>query len=269
MMTRLCLLTLMLVGIGCSTSATGPDQAVPTETSMPTSDETHEAPVTVLFVLTSHTELGDTGRPTGYFLSEVSHPWKALVDAGYVVDFMSPRGGPVEMDPKSRDFDDPINLEFWENAEVQKHLEATKAPEDIDPSAYGAIYFAGGHGAMWDMADNEALNQLTATIWEAGGAVSAVCHGPAALVNVTLSNGEYLVAGKKVAAFTDDEERAVELEDVVPFLLASTLVERGALHVPAENFQENVVVDGRLITGQNPASSKALGQALVEHLQRQ
>jgi putative intracellular protease/amidase len=128
------------------------------------------------------------------------------------------------------------------------------------------VFFAGGHGTMWDFADSPAVQKVIREIWEAGGIVSAVCHGPAALVNARLSDGSYLVAGKKLAAFTDDEEAEVKYTKVVPYLLATTLKERGALHQPAPNWTENVVTDGRLITGQNPASAHGVGTAVVASL---
>ncbi|CAD6558123.1 Protein/nucleic acid deglycase HchA [Paraburkholderia kirstenboschensis] len=119
---------------------------------------------------------------------------------------------------------------------------------------------------MWDFADSQAVQKVIREIWEAGGVVSAVCHGPAALVNATLSDGSYLIAGKKVASFTDEEEAEVKYTTVVPYLLASTLKQGGALHQPAPNWTEKVVVDGRLVTGQNPASARGVGQAVVDQL---
>ncbi|HEU4537166.1 MAG TPA: type 1 glutamine amidotransferase domain-containing protein, partial [Polyangiaceae bacterium] len=136
-------------------------------------------------------------------------------------------------------------------------------PDQVDPAAYDAVFYAGGHGTMWDFPDDAALARIAAAVYERGGVVAAVCHGPAGLVNVKLSSGEWLVAGREVAAFTNDEERAVGLAEVVPFLLADRLVERGARHRPAPNFQANVVVSGRLVTGQNPASARGVGDAIV------
>ena len=191
-----------------------------------TNPSTIDAP-RVLIAITSHNRLGETGRETGYYLSEVSHPWHALTEAGYAVEFVSPQGGEAPMDPGSRKADDPVNAAFLESDDFEK-LSRTLRPADVNPSDYVAIWYAGGHGTMWDFADDGALADVAASIYEAGGAVGAVCHGPAALVNVRLSDGSYLVSGKRVAAFTDDEERAVGLADEVPFLLASTLAERGS-----------------------------------------
>jgi putative intracellular protease/amidase len=189
-----------------------------------------------------------------------------VTEAGFTVEFVSPKGGKVEMDPKSHNLEDPINSAFLADPRNVQALENTKAPGDIRPSDYSAIYFAGGHGAMWDFAGNQVLADVASTIWQAGGVVAAVCHGPAGLVDITLPDGSYLVAGKRVAAFTNEEEAAVELTEVMPFLLATKLEERGAIHVPGPNFQEQVVVDDRLVTGQNPASAQAAGTAIVELL---
>ena len=218
----------------------------------------------ILIALTSHDQLGTTGKKTGAYLSEISHVYWTLADAGLEVDFVSPKGGHVPLDGIDRK--DADNARFLDDAAVMARITQTLRPDDVDPSRYAAIYYAGGHGTMWDFPDDARLAQIAARIYEAGGVVSAVCHGPSALVNIKLSSGRYLVASKDVAAFTDDEERAVQLTDVVPFLLASKLVERGARHIPAPNFAANVVVSERLITGQNPASARGVGQALVAQI---
>lgn len=220
----------------------------------------------VLFVVTNHGQLGDTGKETGYFLREVAYPHKALTEAGYQVDFVSPKGGATPMDPISKDLDDEVNKAFVENEALMTTLQDTLTPETIDPSNYVAIFYAGGHGTMWDLPDCEALARIAVAIYEEGGAIGAVCHGPAGLVNMKLSDGSYLVAGKRVASFTDEEEQAVGLENVMPFLLASELKKRGAIHTKAGNFKPHVEVDGRLVTGQNPPSAKGAGEALVQVL---
>lgn len=219
-----------------------------------------------LIVVTSHDQLG-TLRKTGYYLPEVAHPYLVLHDAGYDLDVVSPKGGNAPMDPGSLDLDDPDNRRFWETPEMRAKVENTLRPEDVDPADYDAIVFAGGHGVMWDFPDDTGLQRLGTAIYEDGGVVAAVCHGPAALVNMKLSDGSYLVAGKTVAAFTDEEEEAAELTGVVPFLLASTLISRGANHVKAANFQPKVASDQRLVTGQNPASAKRLGEEVLAALE--
>lgn len=218
----------------------------------------------VLFVLSGHSTKGSTGQPTGWYLSEASHPWRALHEQGIEVDFMSPLGGKPPVD--GFDLKDPANKEFWENKEVQKKLENTLTPEQVNFENYEAIHFVGGHGAMWDFPNNESIAKIAADIYENNGIVSAVCHGPAGLVNIKLSDGSYLLNGKTVAGFTNAEEKEVGLTEVVPFLLADKLTERGARHIPAENWSNNVQVDGRLITGQNPQSAATVGEKLAEQL---
>ena len=220
----------------------------------------------ILFVLTNHALMGNTGESTGYHLAEAARPYNLLQDAGYEIDFASPAGGKPPVD--HFDLEDKDNLRFWEDKEVQGKLSATKTPEMVNPANYAAIYFAGGHGTMWDFPHNLALQELTAKIYESGGVVAAICHGPAALVNVKLSDGSYLVDGKKVNSFTDEEERLAQKENVVPFLLESSLRNRGARFQNAEPGECCVIVDDRLITGQNPASAKAIGQKIDEVLSR-
>lgn len=218
----------------------------------------------ILFALTSHDRKGDTGQPTGFYAPEAAHPWAPLREAGYRIDFVSPKGGRAPMEGGG--LDDAVLRAFLADPEVLAKLAATARPEAIDPADYAAILFVGGHGTMWDFPDDAGLARIAAAIHEAGGVVGAVCHGPAALVNLKLADGRYLVAGKRVAAFTDDEERAAGLAEVVPFLLAGTLAQRGATHVPAPNWQANVIVDGRLVTGQNPASAAGVGREMARLL---
>lgn len=216
----------------------------------------------VLIVLTSHSDLGGTGRRTGFYVSEAAEPWTALTDAGFEVDLASVTGGEPPRD--GEDLENPVQRRFLE-AEADR-LTTTPALSDVDPSAYDAVFFAGGHGTMWDFPETPDITRVTRAIWENGGHVAAVCHGPAALVGVTLSDGSHLVSGKRLAAFTNDEETAVGLTDVVPFLLSDALTARGSTHVPAPPFTANTVVDGRLITGQNPASAAGVAEALVKAL---
>lgn len=218
----------------------------------------------VLIVLTSHAMLGSTGTPTGYYLSEVSHPYHELNKVGISVDIASIKGGKAPVDPKSLDLDDPINKEFWENPKTKNKIENTLKISEVKSSDYQGILFSGGHGTMWDFRGNEDVQKLIKELYENDGAVAAVCHGPAALVDVKLSNGEPLVKGKKVAGFTNAEEKKVELETVVPFMLESMLRENGAEFVEGGLFEENVQVDQRLVTGQNPASAKKVGSELAK-----
>jgi putative intracellular protease/amidase len=219
----------------------------------------------ILIALTSHDELGTTGRATGYYLSEVAHPWRVFTDAGYTVDLVSVRGGEAPRDP-GVDLDDPVQREFLADPRTSAQLRDTPSPERVDPDRYDAILFAGGHGTMWDFPDSAGLARLARHVYERGGVVAAVCHGPAALVNLTMSDGTYLVDGRRVAAFTDEEESAVGLDAVVPFSLQARLIERGADHVRAPKFTAQVVRDGRLVTGQNPASATGVAEQTLAAL---
>jgi putative intracellular protease/amidase len=218
----------------------------------------------ILCVVTSHPIRGDSGEPTGFAMVELTHPLEVFEKAGIPVEIASIRGGHPPID--FFDLSDPVNDHYWKDKTFRDALAHSLVLSDLDPSRYSAVFFAGGHGTMWDFADSPAVQEVIREIWEAGGVVSAVCHGPAALVNAKLSDGSYLVAGKKLASFTDEEEAEVKYTKVVPYLLATTLKERGALHQPAPNWTENVVEDGRLITGQNPASAHGVGIAVVASL---
>lgn len=220
----------------------------------------------VLLVMTSNGVRGKAGTPTGFWLSELTHAMAKIDDAGISFELASIQGGKPPVDPDSVDVNDATNARYWNTPTFQEALSQTKRLGDVDSSRYSAIFFAGGHGTMWDFPESEAVRRVVREIWEAGGVVSAVCHGPAALVNVRLGDGSYLVAGKRVAAFTDEEEAEVKATEIVPFLLASTLVARGALHQRAANWQANVVVDDRLVTGQNPSSAAGVGAGVRDAL---
>jgi len=220
----------------------------------------------ILFVVTSHDTKGSTGQPTGFYLDEAAHPWAVLHDAGYEIDFVSPKGGKAPVD--GFDLKDPVNKRFWEDSTYRPKIENTLRPDEVKPEDYMAIHFVGGHGAMWDLPQNDALAQIAARIYEQQGIVSAVCHGPAGLVNIKLSNGKYLVEGKKVNGFTNEEEIAVGLDKVVPFLLEDKLKERGAHFEKSGLWQSHVVADQRLVTGQNPASAHAVGEKMLNEIQK-
>lgn len=219
----------------------------------------------ILFAVTSHGQLGDTGKETGYYLSEAAHPWKVLSEAGYEIDFVSPQGGKPPVDGK--DLDDDINSEFWNNEEVTQKMKNTMTPGDVNPEDYVAMHYVGGHGTMWDFPNNEGLANIASRIYENGGVVSAVCHGPAGLVNVKLGDGSYLLDGKRANGFTNEEEKDAGLEDVVPFLLETKMKERGARFEKSGIQEKHVAVDGRLVTGQNPASATAVAEAVKKQLQ--
>lgn len=222
------------------------------------------SPRKILFVVTSHDRKGD--RPGGFHLSELTHPYRVLHEAGHAIDIASPRGV-ARVDPDSLDLKDATNAWFWNRLDWREATQQTRRIDDIDIDDYAAIYFVGGHAALWDLPDNAALVARIARLYDNGGVVAAVCHGPAALVNVRLADGSYLVQGRNVACFTNDEEHAVTLEGVIPFFLADRLEARGATHLPAPDFTEQVVVDERLVTGQNPASATGVGEALLALLE--
>jgi putative intracellular protease/amidase len=232
--------------------------------SLPAAGPAAEPTPRVLIVLTSHARLGDTGGSTGFYLGEVTHPLAEFEAAGLGVDFASIQGGEPPVD--GLDLEDPINARYWADGGFRAALRQTARLADVDASRYAAVFYAGGHGTMWDFPDDPGVHRVTREVWEADGVVAAVCHGPAALVNVLLSNGRALVDGRRIAAFTDAEEHAVKRVDVVPFLLSSTLAERGAIPVPGPDFQARVIVDGRLVTGQNPASARGTAEAVVAAL---
>lgn len=219
----------------------------------------------ILFVVTSHDKKGDTGENTGYYLGEVSHPWEVLHKAGYEIDYVSPKGGTPPVD--GFDLKDPVNKEFWESKDKDK-IDHSLQPSQVNTDEYSAIFYAGGHGAMWDFANNTELSNIASKIYENGGIVAAVCHGPAGLVNIKLNNGKYLVDEKKINAFTNEEESEVKLTNVVPFLLEDKLKERGAKFEKSGLWQNHVVTDQRVITGQNPQSAKSVGEAILKELKK-
>ena len=222
----------------------------------------------VLIVVTNHSKLGDTGVKTGYYLPEVTHPFYKFKEAGLDVDFASPKGGEAPMDEKSRDLSDPMNKRFLENEQLMKKLSKTIPLEKINPSDYAAIVFAGGHGTMWDFKDSKWVQKVASRIYEKGGVVAAVCHGPAALVDIKLSNGKFLIEGKSVTGFTNEEEEIVKLTKVMPFLLETSLKKRGANFSKASPWKSHVIVDQRVVTGQNPASAGELGKRVVALVQK-
>lgn len=222
----------------------------------------------ILIVVTNHGKLGDTGEPTGYYLSEVAHPWHVFREAGYTVDFASPKGGFAPMDPRSFDLEDATNRTFWETLEAVQALAQTKKLGEIDPQNYAAIFFAGGHGTMWDF-PSESVGKKLMAFYGKGKPVGAVCHGPAALLFARHDDGTLLIDGRKVGGFTNEEEKAVGLQQAVPFLLESKLKEGGADFHQGGKFEQHVSVSGHLVTGQNPASATAAAEEIVRLLQGQ
>jgi putative intracellular protease/amidase len=224
--------------------------------------------VKVLIVLTSHERLGNTGIKTGFWLEEFAAPYYVLKDAGVEVTLASPQGGQPPVDPKSElpEWQTVTTRRFLADFSAQKQLASTKKLSEVSAKNFDAPFYPSGHGLMWDMPDNPVSIALLEAFLKAGKAIAGVCHGPAAFVNVRRPDGEYVVKGKHATAFSNCEERAVGLDKVVPFLLEDKLKERGALYNKGPDFSSHIQVDARLITGQNPASSEAGAEGLLEVL---
>ncbi|MCY7280966.1 MAG: type 1 glutamine amidotransferase domain-containing protein [Sphingomonas bacterium] len=222
----------------------------------------------ILMVLTSHDQLGDTGKKTGFWLEEFAAPYYVLKDAGHDITLTSPRGGQPPLDPKSDapDAQTDATRRFKADGEAQDQLAATEILGEIDPSGFDAVFYPGGHGPMWDLAEDADSKALIETTIAAGKPVALVCHAPAVLKNVTTPDGAPLVKGKKVTGFTNGEEQAVGLTKVVPFLLEDMLKAKGGDYSKGADFTSYVVQDGLLITGQNPPSSEAAAEALLKAL---
>jgi putative intracellular protease/amidase len=215
----------------------------------------------VLFALTSHDKLGDTGRSTGAYVPEMAHPAQVFRDAGWAIDFVSVAGGQPPLDGIKPD--DAVSQAFLADPGIAGKLATTRTADQLAASDYDVIYFVGGHGTMWDFPGCAELAELAADVYAHGGVIAAVCHGPAGLLGIRNPDETPLVAGKTLACFTDEEETAVGLAEVVPFLLESALVSLGARHQKAANFTEFAVADGRLVTGQNPASAAAVARLAI------
>lgn len=219
----------------------------------------------ILFVITSHGELGDSGRKTGYFLSEVTHPWSVLGEK-YDIDVVSPKGGRSPVD--GFNLDDPINRKFWDDPNWQDKMSATLTPDEVNANEYKAIFYAGGHGAMFDFPENTKLAEIAEKIYSNGGIVAAVCHGPAGLLPIILPDGSPLIKGRNFDCFTNAEEVANGTAQYMPFMLQTALQDKGGIFQGAPLWSDNVVIDGRLITGQNPQSALSLGKAILQTLEK-
>jgi putative intracellular protease/amidase len=223
----------------------------------------------VLMVLTSHDQLGNTGRKTGFWLEEFAAPYFAFRDAGAQLTLTSPKGGQPPIDPKS---DDPENqteamARFKGDKTAQEQLSHTKKLADMKSEDFDTVFYVGGHGPMWDLVDNPVSIALIESFYNAGKPVAAVCHAPGVLHKVTYQ-GAPIVKGKRVTGFTNGEEEAVSLTKVVPFLVEDELKRLGARYEKAADWQSFAIIDGHLVTGQNPASSTAAAHALLGLLQK-
>ena len=222
----------------------------------------------ILIVLTSHSELGDTGEKTGFWIEEFAAPYYVLADAGAVITIASPAGGQPPVDPKSEaaDAQTPATKLFYKDNEAIEKVANTLNLSKIKAEDYDAVFYPGGHGPMWDLANDTTSIKLIEDFYNTQKPVAFVCHAPAALVNVKAENGHPLVKGKKVTGFSDTEEEAVGLTKVVPFLLEDELKKLGAHYSKGADWASYTQHDGLLITGQNPASSEAVAKLLLKTL---
>jgi putative intracellular protease/amidase len=222
----------------------------------------------VLMVLTSHDRLGDTGNPTGFWLEEFAAPYYVLKDAGADITVASPKGGAPPIDPKSDDpkAQTPAMNRFRNDPEAQRALENTIKLSTVSADDYDAVFYPGGHGPLWDLAEDKNSIALIERLYAAGKPVAAVCHGPAVLRHAKAPDGTPLVKGKSVTGFTNSEEDAVGLTKVVPFLVEDALKANGGKYSKGADWADHVVADGNLITGQNPASSESTAKALLKKL---
>jgi putative intracellular protease/amidase len=220
----------------------------------------------VLIVLTSHDQLGDTGEKTGFWLEEFASPYYHLKDAGVEVTLASPSGGQPPLDPKSNepDFHTDATRRFDSDSSARNDLANTAKLAEMNVEDFDAVFYPGGHGPLWDLYSDSDSIALIEKFIAAGKPVAAVCHAPAVLLNVKDENGEPLVKGKNVTGFSNSEEAAVALTDVVPYLLEDQLVAMGGSYQKVDDWNSLAVVDGLIITGQNPASSDAVAEALVK-----
>lgn len=222
----------------------------------------------ILMVLTSHDQLGDTGKKTGFWLEELAAPYYVFKAAGAEITLASPLGGQPPLDPKSdaADAQTDDTRRFHADAEAKAALAATHKLSDIDVGAYDAVFYPGGHGPLWDLAEDPVSIRLIETAIGANTPVALVCHAPGALRHVKGPDGKALVAGKAVTGFTNTEESSAGLTDIVPFLVEDMLKENGGTYSKGADWGVHVVTDGLLITGQNPASSGPAAKALLEQL---
>lgn len=224
----------------------------------------------ILMVLTSHDTLGNTGRKTGFWLEELAAPYYAFLEAGADIVLASPKGGQPPLDPKSNEpsFQTDLTRRFETDAEANAKLAATLRLDSVSQGDFDAVFYPGGHGPLWDLAEDAISIQLIEAFLAAGKPAALVCHAPGVLRHVKKPDGTPLVEGKKVTGFTNSEEEAVGLTNVVPFLVEDELKAKGGLYSKGEDWSSYVVSDGLLITGQNPGSSAEAAQVLVEHLTR-
>ena len=224
----------------------------------------------IVMVLTSHDRLGNTGRKTGFWLEELAAPYFVFRDAGADITLASPKGGQPPLDPKSNepDFQTDDTRRFEQDASATQALASTVKLTNIDQANYDSVFFPGGHGPLWDLTNDRSALSLIENMLGSEKPVALVCHAPGILTNVKAPNGEPIAKGRAVTGFTDSEEAAMHLVDVVPYLLEDVLREQGARFSATADWGVHVVQDGLLITGQNPASSKLAARVLLDALSK-
>lgn len=262
-------ITIMILAIGMLSSC-GEKTKESNASKEKTSTATEKSAVIkkVLFVLTSHEDLGDTGKKTGFWIEEFAAPYYLLKDKGIEITLASPKGGQPPIDPKSNgpDFQTQATVRFNKDKETQEILSKTIALEHINESDYDAVFYPGGHGPLWDLAEDKYSIALIEAFYRNNKPVAAVCHAPAIFKHTKNEDGTPLVKGKKVTGFTNGEEEAVQLTDIVPFLVEDMLKSNGGIYSKKADWNPYAVEDGLLITGQNPASSELVAELLLEKL---
>ncbi|GMB96299.1 type 1 glutamine amidotransferase domain-containing protein [Helicobacter sp. NHP22-001] len=220
----------------------------------------------ILVIVTNVSKYPNDEKPTGLWLGEAVHFAHEIEKAGYAIDYASPKGGYTPIDPNSlaKDFMSPIDWQYYTNQAFMDLLGNTLPVSALNPKDYAAIYYAGGHGVVWDFPDNTALAQVALDIYNHGGVVSSVCHGAAGLLNIKNQDGSYLIAGKRVTGFSNSEEKALQLDKLVPYLTEDVLVARGAKYEKAADWAPFALSDQRIVTGQNPASSAPVAKQVLE-----
>lgn len=224
----------------------------------------------ILLILTSHHQLGNTGQKTGFWLEEFATPYYIFKDANADVTLASPNGGQPPLDPKSDepDFQTEATERFKEDDNAQTELANTLKLSDISPDDYDAVFYAGGHGPLWDLAEDRHSIALIETMYASGKPIAAVCHAPAVLRHAKAPDGAHLVTGKSVTGFSNTEEDAVQLASIVPFLLEDELKAKGANYSKVDDWHPYAITDGNVITGQNPASSDLVAKAVLEKIKQ-
>ncbi|OBX24181.1 type 1 glutamine amidotransferase domain-containing protein [Bizionia algoritergicola] len=222
----------------------------------------------ILFVLTSHDKLGDTGKKTGFWVEEFASPYYTLLDKGATITIATPKGGAAPIDPSSDtpDAATEATKRFEKDGEAKARIANTQKLSDMNPDDFDAVFYPGGHGPLWDLANDETSIALIEKFNSQAKPIGFVCHAPAALKSVKGTDGNPLVKGKKVTGFTNTEEAAVGLTDVVPFLVEDMLNNNGGIYSKKDDWAAYAIQDGNLITGQNPASSELVAEKILESL---